>query len=423
MKDDGKGVSQKTAETLTDSIAQILRLASEASAKAVGPTQPGEVGEKENWTIMVFMSADDSLLPFAEIDIREMQKVGSLGPHDNLHIFVELHQKAGDPAFRFKVGEALEELTSMGGVGNKTVLIDFLRWVTGRRPDDRYMLVLWGHAYRFGFGRFDDDLLMLDELTGALENFFNSGKRLDILGCDACAMSKVDIAHALKDTVKYLVASQTVIPFSGWPYQKVLKEFRDNSGLGSLELAKRTLKHYRDSYEPPSVTLTALDLTKQKAFTDALEELGQILAKETATSADRQAEVRLAFREAARDDGEQLFDLQDLCDQLRQKTDSHDVKEAAEKVIAELAVGAFVAGHERRGPETSRLNGVGILQFASPDEVTQILRKKVQRKEERDGVVPRRGLKRWPGWQRTIENVTRPPKPPVPVPVVAKQRT
>ena len=75
------------------------------------------------------------------------------------------------------------------------------------------MLVLWGHAYDFAIGRRatgDGTIDALDfvELSAALqplrEKLEVSGGKLDILACDACDLSTVEMACQIEPFAKYL---------------------------------------------------------------------------------------------------------------------------------------------------------------------------------------------------------------------------
>ncbi len=184
------------------------------------------------WTVMVFMGADGvegnkPLAAEADADIAEMKKVGT---SESLRIFVQRH---GDgEASRFHVGgrehkipRGDEDLT------NGRALAKFMEWaLEDHRPEDYSMLVLWGHAYRFGIGHTETragiDAIDFAELAEVLQRLQHkrsrSGDRtpkLDIVAFDACDLATIEMSVQLQQYADYLLASQIGIPLPGWPYR------------------------------------------------------------------------------------------------------------------------------------------------------------------------------------------------------------
>lgn len=101
------------------------------------------------WTVMVYMAADNNLTSNALLNLFQMSQVGST---DRVHIVAQL-----DPFGSFtpaqtifaKVGGGLDEENVIGepNTGSVADLIGFIRWVlkNGHKAK-KYLLVLWGHA-------------------------------------------------------------------------------------------------------------------------------------------------------------------------------------------------------------------------------------------------------------------------------------
>lgn len=111
------------------------------------------------WTIMVFLNADNNLEPFGIKDFQEMAAVGST---DKVNIIVQFDRVPGeytDPANdwtgtrRFRVtknmkptpGQALENLGEVN-MGDGNELADFVSWATEKYPAKRNMLIIWNHG-------------------------------------------------------------------------------------------------------------------------------------------------------------------------------------------------------------------------------------------------------------------------------------
>ena len=109
------------------------------------------------WTIMVFLNADNNLERFSLLDFREMAKIGST---DQVNVIVQFDRNgvyAPDPPWsqclRFRVAKNMEPLPQnalqdLGEVnmGDGQVLADFVQWATQAYPAKRYMLDIWDHG-------------------------------------------------------------------------------------------------------------------------------------------------------------------------------------------------------------------------------------------------------------------------------------
>ena len=202
------------------------------------------------WTVMVFMGADTiegnaPLISAAEADLTEMRFVGS---GKALNIFVQVHRgkdvvpKRGRITRDMPAGiDALEDVpenqtSPAHGHALESFILDTLETLIKlghdpRDPHHHFMLVLWGHAYDFAIGRTHTtggtiDALDFAELSRVLERlqtrYGATGKKLDILGFDACDLSTVEMACQLEPFAQYLLGSQIGIPIPGWPYDRIL---------------------------------------------------------------------------------------------------------------------------------------------------------------------------------------------------------
>ncbi len=141
------------------------------------------------------------------------------------------------------------------------------------------MLVLWGHALGFNFGHASDPTTAL-ELNQVLKKFSAlRGRPLDILGCDTCRMSKIELAALLQGSVDLIVASETGTPLTSWPYEPILNAVSSKPDLSPKEFGRAIIDNYCARYRPVGVSLTMLDLKHGLPVFDAVEELGMALLK------------------------------------------------------------------------------------------------------------------------------------------------
>jgi hypothetical protein len=200
---------------------------------------------------------------------------------------------------------------------------------------------------------------------------------VDVLGFDACDMSRVETLQVLSGLAKFLIGSQIGVPFSGWPYHTILDKLRISPAMTEDELARLILNEYYDSYRPPRVTLTMLDGGQQRQYEElqgAVGGLKGLVDSFLNVSPEITDILRDTFTEARRDVADPLLDLRDFCVALRTNLSmSLTVPEATKQAVVSAVDGvialhdSLVKAHERRGPMVTGLNGIGI----SPYTITK----------------------------------------------------
>jgi hypothetical protein len=341
----------------------------------------------KSWTIMVFMVGDAELQVSANRDLLELERAGSsedvnvivalqeTGRHDTVWIEVKPRSESPDPkniVGRTKTGDLNERLDA------------FLEFVT-KEPHlaaRHYLLVLWGHASGLGFGRLAADSrddIRVNELAASLSTFRKArgDEKLEILGFCACALSKAEFALELRNEVDYLVSSQVGIStLMTWPFDRLVQRALVSPSIEPEAFASQIVRVFEESYEPPPVALTALDLRQSnrlgkqvdsvsKAILDALERPDDegLLNSLCVLRAFRNAEAAYPFELEA------LVDFFDFCGKLVEEVDlTGDVRQTARDVLDD-GVRSFVVENTRSGPKMAALNGLSIIapDFDDPD--------------------------------------------------------
>ena len=127
-------------------------------------------------------------------------------------------------------------------------------------PDDRAILFDNGTQHSV-------DTLQLAQVTAELQK--RIGQPLDLLGMDACLMGNIEVAYELRNTVRYMVASEELVPGTSWPYDTILGRLHQQPDMAAGDLAQHIVGDYAAYYHahPPAfgtadVTKVALDLTR-----------------------------------------------------------------------------------------------------------------------------------------------------------------
>ncbi len=229
------------------------------------------------WTFMVYMAADNSLSSYTAGDLAEMMSIGSSA---NLNVVVFYDStEIGDTAIYYieKGKKILVDSPGEMDTGKASTLIYFLNFTIHNYPADHYFLDLWDHGNYFGGIALDHgDWLTLNELDYVLNYADNLiGKKIDIVGFDACRMGGIEVFYALQNYADYAIASEKDEPADGWPYDWILERMVNET---PENVAKIVVDSYYDwakkfySNSGLSVTLAYVNLTKFAAFMDIFNE-------------------------------------------------------------------------------------------------------------------------------------------------------
>lgn len=265
--------------------------------------ESGGEGERAAWTVMVYMAADNDLLPFALDDLEEMASLGGLAEAE-LVLQIDLPGETGDvevggltlraSATRLRLGaEGLERLDELGEVnmGGAGTLADFVGWAAERYPAERYALVIWDHGAAWQGVATDDsagDLLTAADLTAAMGQWPALGgpERLDLLAFDACLMATVEVLAAVRGGAEIVLGSEDLVPGHGLDY-RALGLLDIAPGMGGAALGDRLMQGFAaqsaSEGAPRRATLSLVELARVDGLLEALETLAQGVVRTLAT--------------------------------------------------------------------------------------------------------------------------------------------
>jgi len=337
------------------------------------------------WTVMVYLDADNNL---ASDGVTNMQQMISVGNSDDVDILVlwdgcaSYHQSAlpdGTRLYRITQG-AWEQLANYGelNMGNPQTLVDFVNYSTANYPAQKYMLVFWNHGggWRAQASKAPltknvcwdltngDDSLSLPEINTALATISgNLGKKIDLVGFDACLMSMLEVGYDMKDSVGMMTASEETEPGAGWPYDQILTYLIDHPTCTAAQLGTNIVQDYLAYYGTGAgLNYAVLNLDKTGEIVTLLNDLTQKIE----TSGTDKATVRNIAYSAYYFSDEDFIDLKDFARRLSVSGDisSQEVKDSAAALNTALIAGIdnFVvyADYSRVRASLSDTGGVSI---------------------------------------------------------------
>ena len=288
------------------------------------------------WTILQYSAADNNLYKYLYDDVALMEKVGSdAGTHvvvqiDHANhapnsgaqrIYLERDTEAPPVQGANRQMSVFKAVGTPGGHGpngtidspvtqelgqidmaDPKVLADFIKWGVKNYPAEHFCLIISDHGDAWK-GACEDDThngwMDLPEIKQALaEAQAETGKKLDIVGFDACLMANAEVGYELKDHAHYLVGSEQTEGADGWPYQAILTpdtlsviKAQNTAGAIDLEPADLAMQVVNKAADNQGVlpTMSAFDLSQMQGVADAVKGLKDaIVATETPSATLKQ---------------------------------------------------------------------------------------------------------------------------------------
>jgi hypothetical protein len=372
----------------------------------------------KQWTILAYLAGDNNLDSAGVEDMAEMAAVGSTPNVDVVVQFDRAGKKAVTARYHVSKGGGCVEKDRVmvlpeTNTGDPQVLIDFIAWGIQNYPAQHYLLVVWNHGsgwsednvYRHtkltrralpqptilthgplrsalfsttleemagsgaGVGiAYDDanrDFLDNAELKKCLQAAYaqTGGRKVDVLGFDACLMNMVEVVYQLKDTVAITVGSEETEPGAGWPYGLILDALAKKPSLTPVQLGQTIVQKYYQSYLDTSeaVTQSALNLARIDGLAAAVDKLADALLANLTT--DVKKAIAKVLRACQRFYYPDYLDLYDLARLLKDYTTVPAIKTAAQGVMSALRTSAtkgFIVANKRLGSSVARARGISI---------------------------------------------------------------
>ncbi len=242
-----------------------------AMTYAIDMAAKPERAKLPDWTVMAYMSGDNSLSSQVEIDMNKM-KAGMTTSTDRMNLVALADTEGiGDThLYHLEYADNSSEMVVVDGSGVipadgeadmslSSTLSNFINWSTTAYPAQRYMLVLWGHGGDLftGIGPDKGEWLDMDNIRDGLRW---SGVHMNIIGFDACYMGSLEIYDSLVPYTDIIVSSQVEEQENGWNYTAAVEKITGEPQISEEMLASFLVDSYADYYSNRGdVAMSALD--------------------------------------------------------------------------------------------------------------------------------------------------------------------
>jgi len=315
------------------------------------------------WTVMVYLDADNNLESAGIDDINEMEMVGStidvnivvqadripysVLAANNEGYLDDISNSNWTTTRRYYITQDFDlvqinsQLISDLGelnMGTPQTLINFANWTVTNYPAKKYLLVIWNHGGGFRSTTLSKDIawddtsggdkITMSELEYALSAISTqAGKNIDIVGMDACLMAMTEVAYQIKDYADILVASEENVPNDGWPYDSILSQLVSNPTMTPNQLATNIVDSYIFSYTASdNVTQSAIDLSYINTLAGQLSTLALTIMSDTLTPLVNYINASNSSQYYGDLD---FIDLYDFCNKVLTYSNSVSVKNTA----------------------------------------------------------------------------------------------
>jgi hypothetical protein len=245
------------------------------------------------WSVLVYLVADNDLDPYTEEDFQELKDGGSSTSVNVLMLVDRLYE----PAYLYCIEDNdMVELESLGEVnmGDAETLKWFIDYSDEHFPSEHMLLFFWDHGTPTGGVGVDTtiseesepgtdwDWLSHHEMISALE-----GKHVDVIATDECSIGQMETLYeyAAKGLdVDYVVASESYIGWRGFSYDKIVQALVLDPTLDGRELSLIIVEEFTNLFSKPPyqseilTTQSVFDMSKIIPLGDCVSAMANALS-------------------------------------------------------------------------------------------------------------------------------------------------
>ena len=232
-------------------------------------------------TVIVYVSADNSLSSFTSSDLQELVNgsYNTLSSSDRLVAFVDRISEHEKPFIIQITGDRQQPVDTLYKYSEDFYASDPANFaeVLSRTmklcPSKEYALVLWGHGSGWNIEKDTRRAYGVDNGNSAYNGnnglwlnipdmrsaFEQLGVKWKFIFADCCDMMCVELAYELRNCAEYLIGSPAEIPGYGAPYNKTVKDFFSQSDTIYAEIVNTYASAYKNYLPLSAMRLSEMD--------------------------------------------------------------------------------------------------------------------------------------------------------------------
>lgn len=240
--------------------------------------------DESDWTILIYMAADNGLNFEALADIEDMMQAEF---SDNINVIVQIdynETNSTPAAYRYHIYPGMKEQISYIGEidsGDENELTIFANWGFSKYPSEKQALVIWSHGngwYQYFCPDVEAGNNSISVTGGELRSGIkNINEHLEILIFDACNMQTVEVAAEIAEYTDYIIGSEDGVDDAGFPYDEVLSMWEEHTTPESICLEIGFQYHLY--YDMAGINPFSCSVLKTSEFPALLTKLNEFISK------------------------------------------------------------------------------------------------------------------------------------------------
>ncbi len=239
-------------------------------------------GGQDQWTVMVYIDADNNLEPFGIMNLEMLESVGS---SENVN-FVVLIDTFSGPASLLLVDKGGSTVLAEWGevnMADPAVMAGFIQAAEKAAPAEKYAFISWDHGGGWRGLNWDDTSeietgqAQFTDMKELREAVVMGGVRFDLFAFDQCLMAQPEVAYQMVGYADYLVFSEETIYGQGFPYDVIATHLVADPGMGAPALAKTIVTDFAAYYNSITWandwTISAFDMAYMDDLAQAVTDL------------------------------------------------------------------------------------------------------------------------------------------------------
>lgn len=242
------------------------------------------------WSVLVYLVADNNLDEYTETDLLELEVGGSSADVNVLILMDKLYEPACLMMIDGHERVVLEELRELN-MGDPATLTYFLEYCDENYPAEHMLLFFWDHGSGVSGVAYDEtmadgsvggDWLSHHELIDAID-----GRHMDIMAADECSVGQMETIYeyyAEGADMDYWVASENYISWRGFSYDEILLRLNDAPDMDERTLSLIIVEEFTELFSVPPyqseilTTQSVFDMSKVEALGQAVLRMADTLA-------------------------------------------------------------------------------------------------------------------------------------------------